>query len=69
MEMAGTKYYKVTEKELFALIATADTVEAIKGCGDEGKEYEANAAQKAIKAIGKRHGLEFVRDYSDIPTV
>ncbi len=60
-----TKYYKVTEKELFALIAVADTVDAIKGCGDEGIEEEANASKKAIKAIGKRHGVEFIRDYSN----
>ncbi|MDC5870228.1 hypothetical protein OPW39_15580 [Vibrio europaeus] len=60
-----TKYYKVTEKELYALIAVADTVDAMKGCGDEGIENEANESQKAIKAIGKRHGIEFVRDYSN----
>ncbi len=59
-----TKYYKVTEKELLALIAVADTVNAIKGCGDEGIEKEANDAKKAIKAIGNRHGIEFIRDYS-----
>ncbi|CDT76654.1 hypothetical protein [Vibrio crassostreae] len=59
--MAGTKYFKVTEKELEALIATADSCEAMAGDLDD----EAKRAKKAIKAIGKRHGVEFVRDYSN----
>ena len=59
--MAGTKYFKVTEKELMALIATADSCKAMAGDLDD----EAKIALKAIKAIGKRHGVEFVRDYSD----
>lgn len=59
-DVAGTKYYKVTEKELMALIATADSCEAMSGDLDD----EAKRAQKAIKSIGKRHGVEFVRDYS-----
>lgn len=59
-DVAGTKYYKVTEKELMALIATADSCEAMSGDLND----EAKRAQKAIKSIGKRHGVEFVRDYS-----
>jgi len=59
--VSGTKYYKVTEKELMALIATADSCEAISGDLDD----EAKRAQKAIKSIEKRHGVEFVRDYSN----
>lgn len=59
--MVGTKYFKVTEKELKALIATADSCEAMAGDLDD----EAKQAKKAIKAIGKRHGVEFVRDYSN----
>lgn len=62
--MAGTKYYKVTEKELMALIATADSCHAMAGGGDEGFDREAKQSQKAIEAIGKRHGVEFVRDYT-----
>jgi hypothetical protein len=46
--VSGTKYYKVTEKELMALIATADSCEAISGDLDD----EAKRAQKAIKSIG-----------------
>lgn len=64
--MPTTKYYRVTEKELLALIATADTVDALKGSGDDDLDSEARAAQKAIKAIGKRNGVEFERDYSNI---
>lgn len=63
--MSGTKYYKVTEKELMALIATADSCMAMTGGGDEGFDREAKQSQKAIETIGKRHGVEFVRDYSD----
>jgi hypothetical protein len=63
--MAETKYFKVTEKELMALIATADSCYAMIGI-DEHFETEAKQSQKAIEAIGKRHGVEFVRDYSDI---
>lgn len=59
--MTGTKYFKVTEKELMALISTADSCTAMSGDLDD----EAKRAQKAIKAIGKRNGVEFVRDYSD----
>lgn len=59
--MARTKYFKVTEKELMALIATADSCEAMAGDLDD----EAKRAQKAIKSIGKRHSVEFVRDYSN----
>lgn len=61
----ATKYYKVTEKELMALITTVDTCMAMVGCGDDGLEREAKASRKAITDIGKRHGVEFVRDYSD----
>ncbi|ATC60254.1 hypothetical protein [Vibrio anguillarum] len=59
--MAGTKYFKVTEKELMALIATADSCDSMGGDLDD----EAKRAQKAIKSIGNRHGVEFVRDYSN----
>lgn len=59
--MGKTKYYRVTEKELFALIATADSCEAMSGDLDD----EAKRAMKAIKAIGERHGVDFVRNYSD----
>ena len=40
--MAGAKYFKVTEKELMALIATADSCEAMEGDLDD----EAKSAQK-----------------------
>ncbi|CCO46660.1 conserved hypothetical protein [Vibrio nigripulchritudo SOn1] len=62
--MTGTKYYRVTEKELMALIATADSCDAMSG----DLEDEAKRAQKAITSIGKRHGVEFARDYSNIET-
>ncbi len=65
-ETMATKYYKITEKELMDLIAVTDTCMAMVGCGDDGVEREAKAAQKAITAIGKRHGVEFERDYSSI---
>ncbi|WP_275666700.1 hypothetical protein [Vibrio tubiashii] len=42
--MSGTKYYKVTEKELMALIATADSCNTLAGDLDD----EAKRAQKAI---------------------
>ena len=48
-----TRYYKVTEKELQALIYTADTVEAI-GTDDE-LVAEAEAAKRAIYAICNRN--------------
>ncbi|NVP00666.1 hypothetical protein HWA77_10630 [Photobacterium damselae subsp. damselae] len=59
--MAGIKYYKLTERELLALIATADSCEAMSGDLDS----EAKRAMIAIKAIEKRHGVNFIRNYSD----
>lgn len=44
-----------------ALIATADSCDAMSG----DLEDEAKRAQKAIRAIGKRNGVEFVRNYSN----
>lgn len=62
--MAKTTYYKITERELLALIATVDTCKAMVGGGDEDFEYESIKSQKAIAAICKRNNIEIECDYS-----
>ena len=56
-----TKYYKVTEKELLSLIECKDTCIGLGG--DIATEsYEAD---KAVKAICKRHGIKIISNYSE----
>lgn len=45
--MAGTKYYKVTEKELMALIAAADSCNAMSGAFND----EQNACKRLLSQL------------------
>ena len=56
-----SKYYKITEKELLSLVSCKDTCIALGwDLAEEG--YEAD---KAVKAICKRNGIEISNNYSE----
>lgn len=55
-----TTYYKITEKELLALIEVSDSMLAMSGGGDDNFDKEAKSGKKAINSILKRAGLERV---------
>lgn len=59
-------YYKLTERELLALVATAESCLAMsEGTADEGLHQEATEAMEAIKRIEKRHGVSIQSDFSE----
>jgi hypothetical protein len=55
-----TKYYRITEKELFSLIECKETCLAMGG----ELQKEADAADKAVKAICKRNNMTILHNYS-----
>ncbi|HHP5493858.1 TPA: hypothetical protein ACSCYS_004265 [Aeromonas veronii] len=62
----STKYLKITEKELLALVATADSCQSMaEGTGDGDFKKEADEAIAAIRSIEKRNGILLQSDYSD----
>lgn len=62
----ATTYYQITEKELLALLATADSCYSMAGSGDEDFSREAEDAQKALKAIQKRNGIVIENNYAEV---
>jgi hypothetical protein len=55
------QYYRVTKKELLALIECKETCLAMGG----ELQAEANIADKAAKAIFKRNNISLTQDYSE----
>lgn len=61
----ATTYYKITEKELLALVATAESCHGMAaGDHDEIFEQEAEEAMQAIRQIEKRNGIAIQSDFS-----
>lgn len=53
-------YYKITEKELLALLEISDSMCGMAGGGNDDFDKEAKQGEKAINSILKRAGLKRV---------